>query len=256
LVAWKKASFTALGRAVQLPLILTVATVAVLFVTGTRDGGALLGYGLIFFAGFTTVIEYVRGVRARMGKGENPAQALSRLFSRNRQRYGGYFIHLGVVVIGIGVIGSTLFQSQTQETISKGESIKLGNMTMVYTDAFSAIADDGRDMVVADVAVYRDGQHVADIRPRKDDFQNQGMTMTIAGQYTTLESDFYVLLTNWEGQRLTFHVYLNPLINLVWWGGIVLMLGTIIAAWPSPQRDSLVRSAEAASPGQLQLAGD
>ncbi|MBX3080751.1 MAG: heme lyase CcmF/NrfE family subunit [Anaerolineae bacterium] len=256
LVAWKKASFSALGRAIRVPLVLTVATVAVLFVTGTHNGGALLGYGLIFFAGYTTVIEYARGVRARMGKGENPVQALARLFTRSRQRYGGYFIHLGVVVIGIGVIGSTLFQMQTQETISQGESISLGNMTMVYTDAFSAMADDGRDMVIANVAVYRDGQHVADIRPRKDDFQNQGMTMTIAGQYTTLESDFYVLLTNWEGQRLTFHVYLNPLINLVWWGGMILMIGTIIAAWPTPQRDSLVRSAEAASPGQLQLAGD
>jgi cytochrome c-type biogenesis protein CcmF len=256
LVAWKKASISALGRAIRVPLALTVATVAVLFVTGTHNGGALLGYGLIFFAGYTTVVEYYRGVRARMVKGENPLTALSRLFTRSRQRYGGYFIHLGVVVIGIGVIGSTVFQMETQETISQGESISLGNMTMVYSDAFSAIADDGRDMVVANVAVYRDGQHVADIRPRKDTFQNQGMTMTIAGQYTTLESDFYVLLTNWEGQRLTFHVYLNPLINLVWWGGIVLMIGTLIAAWPTPQRDTLVRSAEAASPGQLQLAGD
>jgi cytochrome c-type biogenesis protein CcmF len=256
LVAWKKASFAALGRSLLIPVALTLLTLAVLVVTGTRDGLALLGYGLVFFAGFVTVTEYYRGVRARASRGESPLTALVKLFTRNRQRYGGYFIHLGVVVIGIGVIGSSLFQQETQATISQGERITLGNMAMVYDTGFEATADDGRTMLIANVSVYREGQYVADIRPRKDLFQTSEMTMTIAGQYTTLESDFYVLLTGVEGQRLTFHVYLNPLVNLVWWGGIVLILGTLIAGWPTPQVDAVKRTAESAAPGQLQLAGD
>lgn len=256
LVAWKKASLPALGRSLLGPIALTLVTVALLVLTGTRHWLALLGYGLVFFAGFVTIVEYYRGVRARMGRGESPFTALLKLFSRSRQRYGGYFIHLGVVVIGIGVIGSSLFQQETQETISAGERITLGNMAMVYENAFDATADDGRTMLIAEVGVYRDGQRVADIRPRKDLFQTSDMTMTIAGQYTTLESDFYVLVTGIEGQRLTFHVYLNPLINLVWWGGIILMIGTFIAIWPTPDADKVKRTAEAAAPGQLQLAGD
>ncbi|MBX3062129.1 MAG: heme lyase CcmF/NrfE family subunit [Anaerolineae bacterium] len=259
LVAWKKSSVGTLNKQLQLPLVLTVATIAFLFATGTRNGTALLAYGLVFFAGYTTILEYYRGVRARMSKGENPITALVRLFARSRQRYGGYFIHLGIVVIGIGVIASTVFQMETQATIGKGDQITLGNMTMVYENAYQADADDGRLMVMADVGVYKDGVKVADIRPRKDFFGTESgsqMPMTIAGQYTTLESDFYVLLTGWEGQRLTFHVYINPLVNLVWWGGIILILGTIIAAWPSPQKDTVAKLAEKTAPGQLQLAGD
>jgi len=256
LVAWKKASVQMLGRAVQVPLALTAATIIVLFITGTRDGGALFSYGLIIFAGFATLYEYVKGVRARMSRGEGLPVALGRLFARNRRRYGGYFIHLGVVVIGIGIVASTVFQQETQQTLGPGESLALGNMSMVYTRAFDATADDGRDMIIADVAVYREGQFVGNIRPRKDLFGDRGSPMSIAGQYSTLESDFYVLLNNVEGNRVTFKVFLNPLVNLIWWGGIVLMIGTFIAAWPQPERELAAKVAEARTPGQLQIAGD
>jgi|SRR5450432_860852 cytochrome c-type biogenesis protein CcmF len=256
LVAWKKSSITTLGRAVRWPVALTAATIIVLFVLGTQSPGALIGYGLIAFAAFTTLTEFYRGTRARMKKGENPFTALWKLFGRNRRRYGGYFIHLGIVVIGIGVIGSTVYQQQTQQTINPGEKITLGNLTMVYNNAFQAQADDGRAMVIANVSVFQGDQKVADIRPRKDFFGASAAPMSIAGQYSTLQSDFYILLTNWEGDRATFKIYLNPLVNLVWWGGIILMLGTAIAAWPSPEGELALQTAANTAPGLARLAGD
>ncbi len=256
LVAWKRASAKVLGRSLFVPLAATALTVIVLFAADPPEIGAWFSYGLIVFAGYTTLWEFYRGVRARMGKGEPFFTALSRLFARSRSRYGGYLVHLGVVVIGIGVIGSTVYQQETQETINPGEAITIGNMSMIYKSAFQARADDGREMVVADVAVYRNGAYVGDIRPRQDFFGERGNPMSIAGQYSTLESDFYVLLANWSGDRLTFKVYLNPLVNLVWWGGILLMIGTIIAAYPQPEREMAAKVAEARQPGQLQIAGD
>jgi len=221
----------------------------VLFVTGTQLAGALFSYGLIAFAGYTTVFEFYRGVRARMRKGENPLAALLKLVDRNRRRYGGYLIHLGVVVIGFGIIGSTVYQQQTQETLTPGGRLTLGNRTMVYKDVFQAIAEDGRQMVIADVAVYEGDRYVGDIRPRRDIFfGSSAEPMTIAGQYSTLESDFYVLLTNWEGDRVTFKVFLNPLINLVWWGGIILIMGTLVAAWPSREAAPVEALAPVAAP--------
>lgn len=256
LVAWKKSSLSSVGRAVRIPVILMIVTVLILLVAGMRSLGALFSYGLIAFAGYTTVMEFYRGVRARMGHGENPLTALFKLFQRNRRRYGGYFIHLGIVVIGIGIVASTVFQLQTEQTINPGDRITLGNLSMEYHKAYQAEADDSRIMVVSEVSVYRGDQLVADIRPRKDFFGDNGAPMSIAGQYSTLESDFYVLLTHWEGDRATFKIFLNPLVNLVWWGGIILMLGTLIAAWPSPEHETAERIAEARAPGQLQLAGD
>jgi cytochrome c-type biogenesis protein CcmF len=257
LVAWKKSSFSTLGNAIRIPLALTAATIIILFVLGTQSPGALFSYALIVFAAYSTLLEFYRGVRARMSRGENPLTALWKLFGRNRRRYGGYFIHLGVVVVGIGIIGSTVYQLETQETINPGEKITLGNMTMVFKDVFQADADDGRGMVISNVAVYRGDQYLGDVRPRKDFFGEQQNPMSIAGQWSTLESDFYILLTNWEGERVTFKVYLNPLVNLVWWGGLVLILGTLIAAWPSPERETAAKLVEsAAGVGMAQSAGD
>jgi cytochrome c-type biogenesis protein CcmF len=246
--AWKRMSLQGLGRAVQVPIALTAVTVIALYITGTREPGAIFSYGLIIFAGYTTVYEFYRGTRARMRKGENPLTALYKLMDRNRRRYGGYLIHLGVVIIGIGIIGSTVYQQQTQETLNPGEKLTLGNRTMVYKDVFQATADDGRSMVIADVAVYNGDQYLGDIRPRRDFFGGGANPMSIAGQYSTLESDFYVLLSNWEGNRVTFQVFLNPLINLVWWGGIILILGTLIAAWPAIEPITVEAPARAIRP--------
>ncbi len=256
LVAWKRASLSALGKAIRVPLGLTVGTLLLLSALGTREAGALLSYGLIYLAGYTALWEYYRGIKARTARGENLLVAFNRLFARNRSRYGGYFIHLAVVVIGIGVVASTVYQQETQQTLDVGQTITLGNMTMRYDSAFEAVADDGRTMVVANVSVFRDGQYVGEIRPRKDFFGERGMPMSIAGQHSTLESDFYVLLTNHQGDRITFKVYLNPLVNLIWWGGVLLIVGTFLAAYPDPQRELAEKVAEARAAGSLQIAGD
>lgn len=235
LSAWGAMSLRRLGNAVLVPLLATLAFVAVLFLSGTRGLGALFGYGIVSFAGFVAAYEIYRGTAARVrGLGETPIRAVIALFGRNRRRYGGYIVHLGITIIGIGVIGSTLFQAQTQQTIATGETLAIQDYTLRYDGFTQAIADDGRNMQIADVTVLRDGREIARLRPRIDQYPN--MPMTIAGSYSTLENDFYVLLVGWEEvthQTATFKVYINPLINLVWWGGLILILGTLIAAWPN-----------------------
>ena len=241
LSAWGRSSISRLGRSMLWPLLMALGLVALLFIFGMRSFGALLALGLMGFAGFVTGYEIFRGVRAR-AKREAWFSAAWKLFGRNRRRYGGYVIHLGVVVIGIGVIGSMVFQQETQRTLAQGEAMTIGRYTLIYDNLTRAQATDGRIMTIATMDVY-DGDHlVATLRPRQDYFPNaQDMsTMTIAGSYSTLENDVYVLLVAWEGisqSGATFKVYLNPLVNLVWWGGLVLMLGTTIAAWPDQDRE-------------------
>jgi cytochrome c-type biogenesis protein CcmF len=239
LSAWGATSLTRLGRALAIPLALTLILAVILFVTGLTNIGALFGYGIVTLAGFVAANEIYRGAAARVRSlGESWPRAITALFGRNQRRYGGYVIHIGVTVIGIGVIGSTLFQQETQQTLSVGESLDVGGYTLTYDNLLGGqISEDGRVMDIAEVTVSRGGQPLAQLRPRRDFYPNaQGMnSMTIAGAYSTLENDFYVLLVDWEeigAHAATFKVYINPLINLVWWGGLILMLGTFITAWP------------------------
>jgi cytochrome c-type biogenesis protein CcmF len=227
-----------------IPAIAGVALIALLVSRGTGDIWALAGYGLVTFVGVATVVEIVKGVLARHHRGEGYGIAFARLVRRDRHRYGGYFIHLGMVILGIGVIGSTAFQKTTTQTLNVGDQMTLNHYTLQYNGLYQAQADDGRTMVIAKATVIKNGNIVDHIRPRRDIFmttdpstgqQVAGTNMSIPGSHSTLEGDFYARIEYWDGNTVTFRVYWNPLINFVWLGGFVLILGTMVALWPSPE---------------------
>jgi cytochrome c-type biogenesis protein CcmF len=256
LSAWGKTSLTRLGRSLLVPLILTAVSLVAFFVGGLSSPGGLLAYGIVVMAGWVALYETYRGVIARRKiHRENPFQSLRALYQRNPRRYGGYLVHLGITIIGLGVIGSTMFQQETQQTLSVGQSLDIGGYTLRYDSLNSGqIADDGRMMDIANVTVVRDGQDLAHLRPRRDFFpSSSGMnTMTIAGSYSTLENDFYVILVDWEPveqNAATFKVYINPLINLIWWGSFVLIFGTILAVWPREILPERIRQEVRTVPG-------
>ncbi len=250
LAAWRRSTARRLGRAILYPLGLATLTIGLWVALGhlaLDHWVAIFAYWLLLFVGFATLTEIWKGVAARHRRGEPYWTAFARLVARDRTRYGGYLIHLGMVILGIGVIGSTMFQEQTMQTLNVGERMSLGDFTLQHNGLYEARADDGRTMVIARATVFRDGEIVAHIRPRRDIFMRRNPAtnqmepaenMSIPGAYSTLAGDFYALITDWKGNRVTFRVYWNPLINLVWIGGFVLIGGTLVALWPSrrPQR--------------------
>lgn len=234
LSAWGASSAARLSSALFVPMLLTVVTLVLLIFATPMTPVAFIGYGVVLLAGYVALYEIFRGVRARMlTRQENPLQALVKLFGRNQQRYGGYIVHVGVVIIGLGVIGSTVFQYETRRTLAMGEVEQIDSQYAVrYDDYQEGVASDGRRLHVASLTLLQNGNPIATIQPREDDFGE--MSMMIAGAHSTLSNDFYVLLDAWDTQRglAAFVLYINPLVNFVWWGGIVLIIGTLIAAWP------------------------
>src|SRR3990172_2795458 len=130
--------------------------------------------------------------------GESLPLALWRLAGRSRQRYGGYVIHLGVVLMAIGILGIEMFQRETQGTLARGEQLTLGRYVLVYDGLTQFGTPDGRDISRAEVSVFRDGRLVGRLFPRQDFYVSQNQPMTIPGVRSSLEDDFYVLLVGWE----------------------------------------------------------
>jgi cytochrome c-type biogenesis protein CcmF len=256
LVAWRQASARQLGRMLWLPFIAALALVGVLLASGMRSIGALAGFGICGFVALTTLMEFWRGTRARMrATGENPLAALFTLIARNRRRYGGYIIHLAVVVMTIGIIGSQFFQQSTQGLVRPGETLSVGRYTIRYDSLDEFMTNDGRQVDRSTVSVFRDGQPVGQLHPRRDYYIDSQQPMTIPGVRSSVEDDIYVLLVTWEpiaAAGATFKIYLNPLVNWVWAGGFIFILGTLIAAWPDPAEvRRRVTSVLAAAPARL-----
>ncbi|MBL8097384.1 MAG: heme lyase CcmF/NrfE family subunit [Anaerolineales bacterium] len=240
LLAWRQASARRLGAALCLPLAAALMVMFGLAVAGLTSLGGLFGYGLVSLVGLSTVLEYGRGAQARCrATGEGWPKALVRLITRSRRRYGGYAIHLGVVLIALGVIGTTFFQIETQGRLAPGESLTIGRYTLTYIGLDEALAPDDRIVTTATVDVAERGTRLARLYPHRDLYVRSGQPMTIAGLHSDLAGDVYVILADWEelsSAGATFKVYVNPLINFIWLGGAVFVLGTLIAAWPERRR--------------------
>ncbi|MDX1600037.1 MAG: heme lyase CcmF/NrfE family subunit [Anaerolineales bacterium] len=245
LSAYGHTSAKRLGRSVVKPAALSLVVPAVLLLTGMRLPGAIVGYWLIAFVTLVTLYEFWRGALARHERhGENFLEALWNLAARNRRRYGGYVIHLGIVVMAIGIIGIELFQAETQGTLARGEQLSLGPYVMTYDSLSEFDMPDGRRVTRAVVSVYRDGRQVGQVYPRRDYYFRTQQPMTIPGVRSSLEDDFYVLLVGWEPiaeGSATFKLYRNPLVNFVWFGGFIFILGTAVAAWPEAEPVSVRR---------------
>ena len=240
LSAWSATSVKRLGNALIVPMFLTVVSVALLvFIMGHRSFGALFGYTIVIIGGWVVLYEIYRAAEARVRtKDENWLQAIIKLFERNQRRYGGYLVHLGIVVIGIGVIGSTLFQYETRRTLTIGDSIAIRDYVIRFdgVEVGYEVPNPGpndRELTRGTLTLFDDnGTQLATINPRIDRFPE--MNMLIAGAHSTIERDFYMLMDAYveEDNIASFVIYINPLVNLVWWGGIILIIGTIAATYP------------------------
>src|SRR5574341_1031737 len=256
LIAWKRASLKRVGKSLIWP-VLAAAVLLGAFVgllalrgdlpSGSRLAALLIGYGLVLLSGALTLFEYHHGAIARVrAHGESYPAALWTLFGRNRRRYGGYLIHIGVVIMGIGILSSNLLQLETQRPVAAGQTITIGDYVMEYAGLERFVATDGRAVMRAQAVVYRGGREVARLTPRIDSYPD-GQPMSIPGKFTTLAGDdFYVLLVTWEQLNLssaTFKIYVNPMVNWVWTGGFVFIIGTFVAAWPDFSEDRRLAAA-------------
>ncbi len=243
LAAWRHSTFQTLGKAAWKPSLISFVTPVYALAAGVREFPALLGFWLVSFVVFVTLSEYWRGALARHKKSnESLPVALWRLIGRNRRRYGGYVIHLGVVLMAIGIIGIELFQTETQGTLAQGEQMSLGKYSISFDSLAVFDTKDGRNVARAVVSVYKDGRYVGELHPRRDFYYESQQPMTIPGVRSTMEDDFYVLLVDWQPVSTagaTFKIYHNPLVNWLWLGGLVFILGTLIAAWPDKDPESV-----------------
>jgi cytochrome c-type biogenesis protein CcmF len=238
LSAWGIASYKTLGRAIWKPAIAALILLALTVAFGFRSPLALLGFFLIYMAACVTLFEFWRAARARKNStGETFFIALWHLLGRDRRRYGGYIIHLGIVCMALGILGISLFQVQTQKSLAVGETLDIAGYTVRYDALAQFPYEDGRSVNRTVVSVFRDGQYITELHPRFDVYPS-GEPSTIPGLYSTMAGDLYIVLVNWEGVSTAsapFKVYYNPLVNWLWLGGFVFILGTLVAAWPDAE---------------------
>ncbi len=239
LLPWRRANWHTLRHQLQWPVLGGVAMMVLVFALGERRFWPIIGLGTIALVFVSIVQEYVRGVRARMkATGESPLRALARLFRRNQRRYGGYIVHLGVVMMAVGIVGSGFYQIDNQAALSPGEAMTIGPYRLVY-EGLSERRQSNHTEVYAKIHVYKGQADLGIMEPKRNlyDKQPDQPTTEIALRPGLIE-DLYIVLAGWEngGKIASFKAYINPMMSWLWIGGFVLIGGGILAAWRRPRR--------------------
>lgn len=232
LIAWQRASLKNLRNNFLIPFLLSIAVFVGLVATGTKQPWALISFAVVAFLAGTHLQEVIRGIRARRKMTSEPVWlAAPRLFVRNKRRYGGYIVHIGIAMIAIGIIGSNNFQSEVMKTVAFGEHIQIGPYTITYQN-LDQRSEGSNDIVYADLAVQKDGRYIGTLQPEKVFYSNWPEPSTEVAMFSTFKEDLYISLTTWEKDgRATFSVKINPLMKWMWTGGLVIIVGALFTVW-------------------------
>lgn len=240
LSVWGSSAQKSMGKAIWKPLVFSLLVVGIALVLGVRSIAALAGFWVCALTAAVTLVEYGAGVWVRHKvTGESLPAAFWNLPAHYRRRYGGYIIHLGIVLMGLGIIGMDLFQTQTQGTIRKGESLLLQGYSVTFQSLSEFDTPDGRNVSRAELEVSKNGRKVGELYPRRDYYYEAQQSMTIPGLRSTMEDDLYVILVDWQAitpDQATFKVFHNPLVNWLWVGSLILVLGSLVAGWPEREK--------------------
>ena len=241
LIGWRKASVENLLRNFVFPSILALVVAAVLYLLGLRPALAVLAFAALAFAAGTILLEFYRGVRARHRHGDSYVVAVPRLVWRHRPRYGGYIVHLGVILLAVGIIGSQMFSANAEATLAPGESIEIRGYTLTFNGMDTSSSPDSVK-VTGTLDVARGDKHIGTIESSKRLEGRAQEPVTDVGIRSTPREDLYVILAGLTHDRnsATFKIFVNPLMMWIWVGGGVLVAGTLVAFWPDVREESRV----------------
>jgi cytochrome c-type biogenesis protein CcmF len=251
---WHGASRATLERQFTAPVVAAAAGALVALATGMTPVAAVLTYALAAFVTATVVQEFARGVRARRTlHGEGAAAALANLFRRSGRRYGGYVVHLGIVLIALAVATSQARTVEAERTLAPGQTLAVAGYT-VRLDAVRAVREPQRESVVADVTISGNGASRT-LHPALVQYPNSVQAVGSPGIGAGPRDDVYTILAAYDPNALawaTIRTRVIPLVSWLWIGGAVVGVGAVIAALPAPRRRAVrpVPIAEAAAPAK------
>ncbi|NIQ00059.1 MAG: heme lyase CcmF/NrfE family subunit [Nitrospinaceae bacterium] len=251
-IAWRKASWSNLKKNFTKPVLAAAIGGAALFpfvpLTDKSEIFTYLTFILCIFVMTSMVLEFLKGTGARMqAHEESPVGALSNLVWKNKSRYGGYIVHLGVVLLFAGIAGSQSYSTDAEKHLKAGERLEIRGYDLIFEKLHWIKATDKKERVIAQLGIERNGRRVYVGYPEKEFYTGQNQPVSEVDLWSTLKEDVYMILADFKGEQLvmsgpkagyfkdgsaTIKVYVKPMVSWMWLGGWVMAFGTMICVWP------------------------
>jgi cytochrome c-type biogenesis protein CcmF len=245
LLAWRKTSLDGLRRNFLWPMVVGVLAGGVALGFGIRQIYPLVCLILSVFVTLTIFAEFYRGARVISARdGSDIFTAARELTMRNTRRYGGYIVHFGMIVIFVGITGSA-FNVDVERQMQAGQSLSIGPYSLLVQN-FDETTNSNYDAERATIEVFRDGKSQMMLYPERRTYSASGVTETMVAVRSSPLRDLYVVYSGLspDTNQPVIHAYLNPLVKWIWFGGVIVVLGTGLAMFPNRRPGILLRANE------------
>jgi len=238
LIAWRRASLDNVKRNFLWPVALGIVAAAAAFALGVRSLLAALTFATTVFVAVTIAVDFTRATRARLRVGESLLPAMGGLLLRHNRRYGGFVVHLGILVIAVGVMGSHAWSVQTETTLHRGETAELAGYRFRF-DGLTAVEESNHFKVVGAFTVSN-GRGLGVLRPAKKFYPQEQAPIAYVDYRLGLKEDLYLVLGDFahDGSQATIKLQVNRLVSWIWIGGLVLTLGALLAILPERHKSA------------------
>jgi cytochrome c-type biogenesis protein CcmF len=234
LLAWRKTTLANLRDEFLWPTAAMVGSAGALLAAGVRVWSSGICFALCFFVTASIVQEFWRGARVRQeGTGTDLLTAMIGLVDRNKRRYGGYIVHLGIVLAFLGFAGDG-FKREEQVLLKPGQQTTVGHFT-VRLDGVEVTDDGQKQMITGHLAVFEDGKAIGPMYPAKWFFRrHEEEPTTEVAIRRSISEDLYIVMpaSDLKDQSASLHIVINPLVDWIWFGFGIIALGTGIALMP------------------------
>ncbi len=236
LIAWRRASLRSLLTTFRWPTGVALVTGGVLLALGAGSSiPGLIAYTFAAFVFTTIILEFSRGTRARKALGATSwPGAFSSLIARNRRRYGGYVVHAAIVLLAIGVAGSSAFDTVAEAKLERGQSMEVGDYRLEYRTLDERIVANATE-IRAELAVSRGDRDLGTLEAGKNAYTIEDQVSNEVGIRSDplTGEDLFVIAEQIDADgTVYFRVFVKPLVNLIWIAGLVFLLGSLITLWP------------------------
>jgi cytochrome c-type biogenesis protein CcmF len=234
LLAWRKTSTESLKRNFGWPSAFSLLVGVVVFALGFHEFYSLVCLILCLFVATTIGMEFYRGARViRARSGLSFAASTVDLTLRNTRRYGGYIVHMGMVLIFVGLAGAA-FNKDVQKEMKLGSTLQIGRYNLLL-QSFETKPEKNYTAERMIVEVMRNNKPLMMLYPERRFFQTNEQSGTMVAIYSTLRDDLYVVYAGQspDNQTPVIHAYLNPLVKWIWLGGAIVVMGTIVCLLPN-----------------------
>jgi cytochrome c-type biogenesis protein CcmF len=234
LFAWRRTSVDSLRRNFQWPGIASLVLIGALLAAGVRHFYALISFGFCLFVALSLVMEFYKGGKSIAAKNNmNLLRGMVELTHRNTRRYGGYLVHMGIVLMFIGFTGHAFNQNEVKE-LNQGDTMVVGNYHLRMVNLQQG-QNENYAWHRATMQVTKNGKDLGVLEPEKRFYLASKEGTSEVGIRQRPNEDLYLNFAGMsdDNQRGVIQAYVFPLVSWIWMGGLVLIGGTLICLVPS-----------------------